>query len=321
MYNRVVDIGVAVIEHVCLGRKLATLNGRHASFVPQSIIFTHLERMQATFHCLWQPSLGITAWVTTPPLPCPKPTSKQSVNNSQHLSVAPISTTHSDLPKKFSKYLTSRNPQTSQHSLSTPIPEMAPPTTAIGNHEPSSATDTLSATWCIPFLAFYAFGILASMTMLWAAAKFSNRPLWPPACFHNRSGFLYQTVLYFPALLWLAVLAVGILCLLGCGLLHLWKWLVRKLSSACGRAGNRDGVLLRRQTDGVGRVPLTPVGDSCVDTNRREIVQVEQETKSITAAEKGIPRSTLGSQEVAVHTHQVSTAGKNTRQEPGEAKE
>lgn len=192
---------------------------------------------------------------------------------------------------------------------------MAPPTTAIGNHKPSSAPDTLSATWCIPFLAFYAFGILASMTMLWAAAKFSNRPLWPPACFHNRSGFLYQTVLYFPALLWLAVLAVGILCLLGCGLLHLCRWLVRKLSSVPGRIGTCDEVSFGGQTDGVGRVPLTPEGDSCVETNRGEIFQVEQETKSITAAEKGIPRSTLRSQEVAVHTHQVSAAGKNTRKE------
>ncbi|KAI7780458.1 hypothetical protein LA080_015971 [Diaporthe eres] len=200
---------------------------------------------------------------------------------------------------------------------------MAPQTTAIANQEPSSAADAESVTWCIPFLAFYAFGILASMTMLWAASKFSNKPPWPPACLRNdnRFGPLYQAVLYFPAFLWLVALAVGILCLLGCGLLHIWRWLVRKLTSAFGRTGTCDEVTPSRQTDGVGRVPLAPVGGTSADTSKGGIVQVEQKTRRVAIAEEGIRRSILGSQEHAVHMHQLWTADKTTRQEPGEVKE
>lgn len=200
---------------------------------------------------------------------------------------------------------------------------MAPQTTAIANQEPSSADDTDTATWCIPFLAFYAFGILASMATLWAISRFSNKAPWPPVCFrrHNRSGPLYQLVLYFPALVWLVVLAGGFLCVLGCALLHLWRWLVWKLASASGRAGTRDEVSPSRQTDGVGRVPLTPLGGLSADTTKGCIVQVEQETKGTAVAAEATPRSTLGSQEHAAHMHHLSTAGKNAPQEPGKIKD
>lgn len=200
---------------------------------------------------------------------------------------------------------------------------MAPQTTAIANQEPSSAADAESVTWCIPFLAFYAFGILASMTMLWAASKFSNKPPWPPACLRNgnRFGPLYQVVLYFPAFLWLVVLAAGILCLLACSLLHIWNWLVRKITSAFGRTGTCDEVSVSRQTDGVGRDLLMPVGGPSADTTKGGIVRVEQEIGRIDIAEEGIRGSTLGSQEHAVHVHELSTADKNTRQEPGKVKE
>lgn len=138
---------------------------------------------------------------------------------------------------------------------------------AIAYQETPSTAAAESAAWCIPFLAFYAFGILASMTILWAVAKFSNKPPWPPARFRNdkRSGPLYQLILYFPALLWLALLAVGILCLLGCGLLHLWRWVIGKLSSASGRGADTcDEVSFGKQTDGVGRVSVTAMGEGSV---------------------------------------------------------
>lgn len=264
-----------------------------------------------------------TAWATTLLVPCPKPTSKLSVNNSQHLSMVLLSAAHSALPKNSSKYFISRNPQTSKRNLSTPIPEMAPQTTAIADQEPSSAADIELLTWVIPFLAFYAFGILASMATLWAVSRFSNKPPWPPAFFrrHNRSGPLYQLVLYLPALVWLVVLAAGFLCLLGCALLHIWKWLVLKLASVSGRAGTRDEASPSRQTDGVGRVPLTPLGGHSADTTKGFIVQVEQETKGTAVAEEAISRSTLGSQEHSVNMHQLSTADNNTPQEPGEIKD
>lgn len=87
--------------------------------------------------------------------------------------------------------------------------DMAPQTTANANNHPPSNADTEMAAWCIPFLAFYAFGVLAAMTMTWAAAKYSKRPFWPPAAIFkdNRSGLMYQLALYLPSLIWLAVMA------------------------------------------------------------------------------------------------------------------
>lgn len=89
--------------------------------------------------------------------------------------------------------------------------------TALPNDEAPSAADNQSAAWCIPLLAFYAFGVLVSMVMTWATARFSKRLIWPPADFRkdNRSDPLYQLVLCIPVLLWLAVVAVVILFILG----------------------------------------------------------------------------------------------------------
>lgn len=144
------------------------------------------------------------------------------VNNSQHLPVAIISKP-SFLSESPSKSFTSQKSPNISASSSHPHFDMAPHTTAIADNHPPSNADTEMAAWCIPFLTFYAFGVLAAVTMTWAAAKCSKRPLWPPAAFckDNRSGPMYQLVLYLPSLLWLAVLADGILWLLGCGVLHL----------------------------------------------------------------------------------------------------
>lgn len=286
----------------------------------QSVTVTHFEHIQTTSHRLWQPSLRIVQDMGNN-TSCPMPQANSKTDLSTSISDSPI-----DDPFCFAQELFQISHQIPKHPNETfppPFLEMAPQTTATANQEPSSAADTESVTWCIPFLAFYAFGILASMTMLWAAAKFSNTPPWPPACLRNdnRFGPLYQVVLYFPAFLWLVVLAVGILCLLGCSLLHIWRWLVRKLTSAFGRTGTCDEVSLSRQTDGVGRVPLTPVGGLSTDTTKDAIVQVEQETGKISMAEEGIRTSTPGSQEHSVRMQQLSTADKNTRQEPGEVKE
>lgn len=217
------------------------------------------------------------------------------------------------------------HPNISTHPFPPPISEMAPHSVAIAYQETPSTAAAESAAWCIPFLAFYAFGVLASMTILWAVAKFSSTPPWPPARFHNdkRSGPLYQLVLYFPALLWLALLAVGILCLLGCGLLHLWRWIIRKLSPASSVGpGPCDEISLSRQTDGVCAVLLKPAGEGSTDISKGGIVQIEQETKNIALGES-VTESTLGNQKEAVQLHQLSAADKNTgtRQEPGEVKE
>lgn len=193
---------------------------------------------------------------------------------------------------------------------------MAPQTTANANNPPPSNVDTEMAAWCIPFLAFYAFGVLAAMTMTWAAAKYSKRPLWPPAalCKDNLSGPMYQLVLYFPSLLWLAVLAGGILCLLGCGVLHLWRWLVQKLSSASGDVGTSDEVSLSGQTGGVGGVPVTPVGEDSTNTTKDDITQVDKGFKSITISDGGAPRSIPPNQEHAVHVQDLSVTDKDTGQ-------
>lgn len=200
---------------------------------------------------------------------------------------------------------------------------MAPQTTANANNPPPSNADTEMAAWCIPFLAFYAFGVLAAMTMTWAAAKYSKRPLWPPAalCKDNLSGPMYQLVLYFPSLLWLAVLAGGILCLLGCGVLHLWRWLVQKLSSASGNAGTSDEVSLSGQTDGVGGVPLTPTREDSTDTTKGDILQVEKGSKSIAVSDKDTPGSIPSNQEHSVHVQELSVTDKDTRQDHGKYRE
>lgn len=112
------------------------------------------------------------------------------------------------------------------------------------------------------------------MVVTWAGAKYSKRPLWPPTRFRDgdQSSPVYQLVLYLPALLWIVVLAVGILCLLGCALLHLWGWLVWKLSPAA--PGPCDEVSPSGQMCGVNRAPLSPVGDAPVDTARFNVAQV-----------------------------------------------
>lgn len=193
---------------------------------------------------------------------------------------------------------------------------MAPQTTAIANNHQPSNTDTEMAAWCIPFLAFYAFGVLAAMTMTWAAAKYSKRPLWPPAAFckDNRSGPMYQLVLYLPSLLWLAVLAGGILGLLGCGVLHLWRCLVQKLSSASGNAGTSDEVSLSGQTDGVGGLPLKPVVEDSTDTTKGDILQVETGPKGIVISDEIAPRSIPPNQEHAFHVQDLSVTDKDARQ-------
>lgn len=200
---------------------------------------------------------------------------------------------------------------------------MAPQSTPTTNNQPPSTLDTESAVWCIPFLVFYAIGTFASMVVTWASEKYNKRPLWPPAGFRKktRSGPVYQVVLYLPALLWIAVLAAGILCLLGTAILHMWEWLVWKLSSASGRPSPCDEVSSSGQTCGVDRAPLSPMGNIPVDTSKFDVVRVQQYTQNITVAEAGVPRSTLGSQEHAVHVQQLSAADKNIRQEPGDGEE
>lgn len=270
------------------------------------------KRYSTTFEILH--SRQYIPGATTNPAPPPR-NPPPSVNNSQHLPVAIISNP-SPLSENPSKSFTSPKSPNIPASSFQPHFDMAPQTTAIANNQPPSNADTEMAAWCIPFLAFYAFGVLAAMTMTWAAAKYSKRPLWPPAAFckDNRSGPMYQLVLYLPSLLWLAVLAGGILWLLGCGVLHLWRWLVQKLSSASGNAGTSDEVSLRGQTNGVGGLPLKPVGEDSTDTTKGDILQVETGSKGIAIPDEIAPRPIPPNQEHVFHVQDLSITDKDTRQ-------
>lgn len=200
---------------------------------------------------------------------------------------------------------------------------MGPQTTANANNHPPSNADTEMAAWCIPFLAFYAFGVLAAMKMTWAAAKYSKRPLWPPAaiCKGNRSRPMYQLVLYLPSLIWLAVLAGGILYLLGCGVLLLWRWLVQKPLSGSGDSSTSEEVSLSRQMSGVRGVPPTPVGEDSTGTIQGDITKVEKASKSIVVTEEGATRPTAPNQEHAVNAQDLSVTDKDTRQDHEKCKE
>lgn len=157
----------------------------------------------------------------------------------------------------------------------------------------------------------------------WASAKYSKQPVWPPARLRDdkRLRPFYLLVLYLPALLWLPVLAVGLVSMTGCGILHLWRWLVRKLSFGLGRDGSGDEASLSKQTEGIGRVAVSPVGGASADATNPNVVQVEQRNRSIGMAEKSAPRLTSGHHEHAVHRHQLLAANKITRQAAGEGEE
>lgn len=102
--------------------------------------------------------------------------------------------------------------------------------------------------------------------------------------------------------------------LLGCGVLHLWRCLVQKLSSASGNAGTSDEVSLSGQTDGVGGLPLKPVVEDPTDTTKDDILQVEAGSKGIVISDEIAPRSIPPNQEHAVHVQDLSVTDKDIRQ-------